>query len=70
MSFFINRLTTRTNDRNREALYQEQVKYFGTGEPGQFRPIQYEDIKKLPVLDAVIRETLRMYPAVNILPRV
>lgn len=48
-----------------EALYQEQVKYYGTGEEGKFRPLDYESLKRLPLLDAVIRETLRMHPPIH-----
>ncbi|KAL5486133.1 ERG11_2 [Sanghuangporus weigelae] len=47
-----------------EALYQEQVEHFGLGE-GKFRPMTYEELKALPVLDAVIRETLRLHPPIH-----
>lgn len=50
---------------NSEALYQEQVAHFGTGEEGKFRPLTYEELKKLPLLDAVIRETLRMHTPIH-----
>ncbi|KAE9390701.1 cytochrome P450 [Gymnopus androsaceus JB14] len=44
----------------------EQVKHFGVnGEPGKFRPFAYEDIRDLPVLDSVIRETLRVHPPIH-----
>ncbi|KAG2365572.1 cytochrome P450 [Suillus spraguei] len=43
-----------------EALYQEQVEHFGNLD-GSFRPMTYEGFLKLPVLDSVIRETLRVH---------
>ncbi|KAE9390694.1 cytochrome P450 [Gymnopus androsaceus JB14] len=53
-----------------EALYQEQVKHFGVnGEPGKFRPIAYEDLRDLPALDSVIRETLRVHPPIHSIMR-
>ncbi|KAE9395299.1 hypothetical protein BT96DRAFT_942561 [Gymnopus androsaceus JB14] len=46
-------------------LYQKQVKHFGVnGEPGKLRPIAYEDLRDLPALDSVIRETLRVHPPI------
>jgi len=48
-----------------EALYQEQVEHFGTGEEGKFQPLTYESLKTLPILDAVIRETLRIHPPIH-----
>ncbi|KAE9399093.1 lanosterol 14-alpha-demethylase [Gymnopus androsaceus JB14] len=53
-----------------DALYQEQVKHFGiNGEPGKFRPLTYEDLRDLPVLDSVIRETLRVHPPIHSIMR-
>ncbi|KIK70327.1 hypothetical protein GYMLUDRAFT_32331 [Collybiopsis luxurians FD-317 M1] len=53
-----------------EALYQEQVKHFGiNGQPGKFRPLTYEDLRDLPVLDSVIRETLRVHPPIHSIMR-
>jgi len=48
-----------------EALYKEQVEHFGTGEEGKFQPLTYESLKTLPILDAVIRETLRVHPPIH-----
>jgi sterol 14-demethylase len=42
-----------------EMLYDEQKKMFGNSD-GTFRSITYEDTKEMPVMDSVIRETLRM----------
>lgn len=52
-----------------EELYEEQVKVFSDG-AGGFAPLDY-DIQKtsLPVLDAVIRETLRMHPPIHSIMR-
>ncbi|KAG2365578.1 cytochrome P450 [Suillus spraguei] len=47
-----------------EALYQEQVENFGNPD-GSFRPMTYEAFRKLPLLDSVIRETLRMHPPIH-----
>ncbi|KAJ3866279.1 lanosterol 14-alpha-demethylase [Lentinula novae-zelandiae] len=53
-----------------EALYQEQVKHFGiNGQPGKFRPLTYEDLRDLPILDSVIRETLRVHPPIHSIMR-
>ena len=51
-----------------EELYQEQVKHFRNSD-GTWRSMQYEDIRSLPVLDAVIRETLRMHPPIHSIMR-
>jgi sterol 14-demethylase len=46
------------------ALYQEQVELFGNPD-GTFRDMTYEDTKKLPIMDACIRETLRMHAPIH-----
>ncbi|PAV21443.1 lanosterol 14-alpha-demethylase [Pyrrhoderma noxium] len=48
-----------------QALYKEQVENFGTGIEGQFRTMTYDEMRDLPILDAVIRETLRMHPPIH-----
>lgn len=52
-----------------EELYQEQVRVYSDG-AGGFAPIDY-DIQKssVPLLDAVIRETLRMHPPIHSIMR-
>ena len=47
-----------------EEVYQEQVKHFSTPD-GTFRLPTYEELKSLPVLDSIIRETLRMHPPIH-----
>lgn len=47
-----------------EALYEEQVKYFGTV-PGKFRSPTYDELRTLPLLNAVIGETLRLHPPIH-----
>ncbi|KAG8944406.1 Lanosterol 14-alpha-demethylase [Tulasnella sp. 424] len=47
-----------------EQLYEEQVKLFGQPD-GTLRPMTFEDMKDMPVLDSVIRETLRMHPPIH-----
>ena len=47
----------------REALYEEQVKHFGTPD-GRLRDMVYDDIRELKILDAVVRETLRVHAPV------
>ncbi|KDQ59347.1 hypothetical protein JAAARDRAFT_68830 [Jaapia argillacea MUCL 33604] len=51
-----------------EAVYEEQVKHFGLSE-GQFRPMTYEELRALPILDSVIRETLRVHPPIHSIMR-
>ncbi|PVG01114.1 cytochrome P450 [Serendipita vermifera] len=51
-----------------QALYDEQVKFF-RGKDGKFRTMEYEDLKDLPLLDAVIRETLRIHPPIHSIMR-
>ncbi|KAG6828537.1 hypothetical protein H0H92_007615 [Tricholoma furcatifolium] len=51
-----------------EALYQEQVKHFSTPD-GKLRSMTYEEIRTLPLMDAVIRETLRMHPPIHSIMR-
>jgi sterol 14-demethylase len=47
-----------------DALYQEQVDNF-SNDDGTFRTMTYEEFKKLPLLDAIIRETLRRHPPIH-----
>jgi sterol 14alpha-demethylase len=51
-----------------EALYQEQVKHF-MGPDGKFRSMTYDELRELPVLDSVIRETLRCHPPIHSIMR-
>nr|AEB00644.1 sterol 14 alpha-demethylase [Ganoderma lucidum]AEB00645.1 sterol 14 alpha-demethylase [Ganoderma lucidum] len=51
-----------------DALYKEQVAYFGTPDGG-LRDVGYEDIRELKVLDAVVRETLRVHPPIHSIMR-
>jgi sterol 14-demethylase len=47
-----------------QRLYDEQVEHFGNPD-GTFRPMTYEDTKKLPVMDSCIRETLRLHAPIH-----
>jgi len=49
-------------------LYKEQVQYFGTPD-NKFRPLTYEELRELPLLDATIRETLRLHPPIHSIMR-
>ncbi|KAF5346166.1 hypothetical protein D9758_009926 [Tetrapyrgos nigripes] len=51
-----------------EALYKEQVQRFGTSD-GKLRPLNYEEMRDLPLLDAAIRETLRLHPPIHSIMR-
>ncbi|KAG6841440.1 hypothetical protein C0991_011110 [Blastosporella zonata] len=51
-----------------EAIYQEQVEHFGTPD-GKLRSMTYEELRALPIMDAVIRETLRMHPPIHSIMR-
>ena len=51
-----------------DALYDEQVKMFGKDEGG-FRPLNLEEMRQCPVLDSVIRETLRLHPPIHSIMR-
>jgi len=52
----------------REALYEEQVEFFGFPE-GKLRSMTYEELRALPLMDAVIRETLRLHPPIHSIMR-
>ncbi|KAF8501258.1 cytochrome P450 [Gautieria morchelliformis] len=51
-----------------DALYKEQVENF-SNDDGSLRTMTFEEIKKLPLLDAVIRETLRVHPPIHSIMR-
>ena len=51
-----------------EALYREQVEHF-MGSDGTLRPLTYEELRTLPILDSVIRETLRCHAPLHTLIR-
>ncbi|KAJ6532070.1 lanosterol 14-alpha-demethylase [Mycena capillaripes] len=51
-----------------DALYDEQVKYFGNPD-GTLRPMSYEDLRSLPILDSCVRETLRIHPPIHSIMR-
>lgn len=46
------------------ALYDEQIKVLGK-EDGSLRLLEYEDLKEMPMLDSVIRETLRIHAPIH-----
>lgn len=48
-----------------EELYQEQVKALGADLP----PLQYEDLAKLPLNQAIIKETLRLHAPIHSIMR-
>jgi sterol 14-demethylase len=51
-----------------DALYAEQVAHFG--QPGGgFRTMEYDELRELPILDSVIRETLRVHPPIHSIMR-
>ena len=52
----------------REAVYKEQLEHFATAD-GNFKSMTYEDLRNLPILDSVIRETLRMHPPIHSIMR-
>jgi len=51
-----------------EALYQEQVEHFSNSD-GTLRSMTYEEMKTLPLLDGIIRETLRMHSPIHTIMR-
>ncbi|KAE9397035.1 cytochrome P450 [Gymnopus androsaceus JB14] len=51
-----------------EDLYAEQVKYFSSPN-GILRPLVYDDIRTLPLMNAVIKETLRLQPPIHSVSR-
>ena len=52
-----------------EELYEEQVRVYGEPD-GTFKPLNYDTQKSsVPVLDAVIRETLRLHPPIHSIMR-
>ncbi|TFK37249.1 lanosterol 14-alpha-demethylase [Crucibulum laeve] len=51
-----------------DSLYEEQLEFFCT-KGGVFRSMTYEELKKLPLLNAVITETLRLHPPIHSIMR-
>ncbi|KAL7417207.1 lanosterol 14-alpha-demethylase [Mrakia frigida] len=51
-----------------KALYDEQVAVLGKPD-GSFRPLDYDDIKSLTVMDSIIRETLRIHAPIHSIMR-
>lgn len=52
-----------------QMLYEEQVRVYGEPD-GTFKPLNYDTQKSsVPVLDAVIRETLRLHPPIHSIMR-
>jgi sterol 14-demethylase len=49
-------------------LFEEQKQQFGEPD-GTFRDMTYEELRDLPVLDSVIRETLRVHPPIHSIMR-
>lgn len=49
-----------------EKLFEEQVKVLG---PDVHKPLQYEDVDKLPFLQSVVKETLRVHSSIHSLMR-
>ncbi|KAF8164244.1 lanosterol 14-alpha-demethylase [Mycena galopus ATCC 62051] len=51
-----------------DALHDEQVRRFANTD-GSLRPMSYEDLRHLPILDSCIRETLRVHPPIHSIMR-
>lgn len=51
----------------RKALYEEQVKYYGEPD-GTLRPLDYENLQT-PLLNACMKEVLRMHPPIHSIMR-
>ncbi|KXN88639.1 Lanosterol 14-alpha demethylase [Leucoagaricus sp. SymC.cos] len=51
-----------------EALYKEQVQHFSNPD-GTLRSMTYEELRQLPIMDSIIRETLRMHPPIHSIMR-
>ncbi|KZS90164.1 cytochrome P450 [Sistotremastrum niveocremeum HHB9708] len=51
-----------------QALFDEQTKYFSSPD-GSLRPITYDELRELPLLDSIIRETLRLHPPIHSIMR-
>ncbi|GBE88329.1 Lanosterol 14-alpha demethylase [Sparassis crispa] len=47
-----------------QKLYQEQVDHFSAPDR-RLRDMTYDEMRSLPILDAVIRETLRLHPPIH-----
>ncbi|KAG8216712.1 cytochrome P450 [Butyriboletus roseoflavus] len=56
------------NQEVQEAFYQEQAKNFSNPD-GSFRSMTYEELRELPVMDSIIRETLRLHPPIHSIMR-
>lgn len=51
-----------------DAIYKEQIQHFSNPD-GTLRPPTYDELKTLPILDSVIRETLRVHPPIHSIMR-
>ncbi|KAH8888032.1 cytochrome P450 [Thozetella sp. PMI_491] len=61
------RLTSRPDIA--EELYQEQVDLLGLDANGHILPLQYKDIDRLPLLQNVVKETLRVHSSIHAIMR-
>lgn len=52
-----------------EELYQEQIRVSGKDENGNLNPVTYDDLQNMPLLNALIKETLRLHAPLHSLFR-
>lgn len=52
-----------------EQLYQEQVQNLGRDKNGYLPPLTYDSLERLPLLQGVIKETLRMHSSITAILR-
>lgn len=64
-AWIILRLATRPDIAGQ--LYEEQIKNLADG--GKLKPLQYRDLEKLPLLQNVIKETLRLHSSIHSIMR-